>query len=132
MYILSWFIRVCAGIKWTLVFVSSQCKGLSKQWTKGYFPILAFPRDNETKPFSTICGTELGKRLPGDECSEFMMGSLSTKNCFGGNNYWVEGLQITNNSPCWYEILCKKFCGLLSVSIWLSLRNEGQSITFLN
>ena len=81
-----------------------------------FFPMLAFPPGNERKLSSNICGAELGKMLLGDDCSEFMLGPFWVINCFGGNNCWAEGLQITNNSPCQDEISCKKFCGLFSVS----------------
>ena len=64
-----------------------------------FFPILAFSPGNEKKLSSTICGTELGKTLPGDDYSEFMLSPHSAINCFGGNNCWVEEPQITDNSP---------------------------------
>ena len=95
-----------------------------------FFPMLGFPPGNETKLFSTICGIELGKALPGDDCSEFMLVPLLAITSFGGNNCWVEGLQIINNSPCWDEISCKIFCGLFSVSTWLSVEIEWQSVAF--
>ena len=65
-----------------------------------FFPMLAFPPGNETKLSFNICGTEVGKALPGDDCSEFMLGPLSAINCFGENNCPVHRLQIADNSSC--------------------------------
>ena len=53
---------------------------------KIFFPIVAFPPGNETKFSSTICDMKLGEMLPGGDLSEFMLSSLSTITCFGGNN----------------------------------------------
>ena len=46
-----------------------------------FFPMFAFPLGNERKLFFTICDTEIGKTLPEDDCSEFMLGPLSVINC---------------------------------------------------
>ena len=66
--------------------------------------MLAFHLGNETKLFSTIFDTEIRKTLPGDDCSEFMLGPLSVINCFEGNNWWFEGLQVNDSSLSWDDI----------------------------
>ena len=70
-----------------------------------FFPMLPFSPGNETKLSSNICGIELGKMLPEDDCSEFMLITLSAITCFGGNNCWVEWLQITK-----IHLVEMKFC----------------------
>ena len=52
--------------------------------------VVAFPPGDKTKFYPIICGTELGKTLPGYGCSESMLGTLSAINCFEGNNSWLK------------------------------------------